>query len=413
LTFALIGAPLWVFSWRRVVASLEDPGERRSVLRLGFEYALALVGAVGALISLGNVLYQLLLIGLGKGLAADEWILSAREALISGVVFGGVWFFYGRVLGEEMRTFPEVSRRSGLRRLYTYTLALMGLVAILSGGYTVGTYIIEVVVAGAIGEGLRESFAGGLAALIIGLPLWIGIWRPINREVGEEGETGERANRSLVRKAYLYLAVFAGVMGVMWGASALVYQLLQTVLGSAQPPAGEDYAHSLKVLLLFAGLLVYHGQVLRSDQRRSAALLGKQHAAFPVLILDPGEGQFAQVLFQAIQRKSRDIPVASHAATQGAPGESLSPAKAVVLPTSLVARPPEALVSALLSRNQWTVGCGSVAPQMSWRNNPSRLLRWSSVWQRVGPYPLGRRSHQDSSRLRSLVDLCSSRCSLV
>jgi DMSO/TMAO reductase YedYZ heme-binding membrane subunit len=35
------------------------------------------------------------------------------------------------------------------------------------------------------------------------------------KEAAVEGEAGDRARRSLVRKVYLFLALFAGVLGVM------------------------------------------------------------------------------------------------------------------------------------------------------------------------------------------------------
>jgi hypothetical protein len=99
----------------------------------------------------------------------------------------------------------------------------------------------------------------------------------------------------------------------------------------------------LKVLVLFALLLAYHGQVLRQDRRLSVRSLARRHAQFPVLVLAPEEGDFAAQVVAALEREAKAMPVAVHTYTLGAPDESLSAARAVILPAELAARPSEAL----------------------------------------------------------------------
>jgi len=50
-----------------------------------------------------------------------------------------------------------------------------------------------------------------------------------------DGDTGDHARRSLVRKTYLYLVIFMAVVGGMVSGAILVYQALSAVLGQTRP----------------------------------------------------------------------------------------------------------------------------------------------------------------------------------
>jgi hypothetical protein len=147
----------------------------------------------------------------------------------------------------------------------------------------------------------------------------------------------------MVRKTYLYLAVFTSVIGIMVSAGILLYNLLSALLGD---PPQDFVAESLnmgKSLLLFTLLLIYHWQALRTDNRLANASLAVKHADFPVLILATEIGDFSESMVTALQREAPALPVAVHTTDSGAPDETLSEAQAVILPTQLVANPSEAI----------------------------------------------------------------------
>jgi hypothetical protein len=83
--------------------------------------------------------------------------------------------------------------------------------------------------------------------------------------------------------------------------------------------------------------------VLRSDSRRTERALARRRAQFPVLVLAPSQEGFAESLVAALEREAPGVPVAVHPIDQGAPDETFSAAKAVILPAELLAHPPEAL----------------------------------------------------------------------
>jgi hypothetical protein len=121
----------------------------------------------------------------------------------------------------------EVERAAMIRRLYTYLIAAIGL-----GMLAIGA-------AGAIGV-LGSQFMGMnthsngetaiyLALVIVGAPAWALAWWPAQRRLTDD----ER--RSLPRRAYLYLAILGGVIGVLVFGSAALYRLLNAVLAGDFP----------------------------------------------------------------------------------------------------------------------------------------------------------------------------------
>jgi hypothetical protein len=224
-------------------------------------------------------------------------------------------------------------------------MTLFGLAVVVLGVQLLLNGLLELVLPGGLEWelALMEEISFGLAALIVGLPVWILNWRPLAREAAAEGEAGDEARRSVIRRGYLYLVLFASVMGVMFTTGALIYQLLRALLGELEPDLLFQALEQLKTMLVFAGLLAYHAWVLRQDNRLIERLLARRRAQFPVLVLAPSQEGFAETLVAALEREAPGVPVAVHPIDQGAPDETFSAAKAVILPAELLARPAEAL----------------------------------------------------------------------
>ena len=348
LALILVGAPLWGINWWIILRSWGIPAERQSMLRWVLLMGITLFSSLYGLISLILVLQVVLMLLLG--MPSNEFLDRISIPLSIGIPAAIVWFYYRRVLRAEMLVSPqqtpeEVERRVGLRRIYDYLLALLVLAAAFIGLQVLLASLVELVVEGAAASvtGLREPFGGGLAALLVGLPLWVWVWRPLVREAAVEGEAGEQARRSLVRRGYLYLVLFASVLGVMFTAGPLIYQLLRLLLGQ---PAEDVLLQSLQLLvtlLLFCLLLAYHYWVLRADSRLTEGLLLRRRAQYPVLVLAPSEEGFAETLVAALEQEAPGIPVAVHPIEQGAPDETFSAARAVILPVDLLTTPGEAM----------------------------------------------------------------------
>jgi hypothetical protein len=262
-----------------------------------------------------------------------------------------VWIYYGRRLKQEA---SQSERQSEVGRVFRYLFAALGLTTAFIGIYRLLSTIVVLLVAPPVlgRQVMSDQMAAGLAAMVAGLPVWLFSWRPLAVEAMQEDEAGDRARRLLIRRAYLFLAIFAGVLGGMFSTAALLYQVLQAILGDPSADLLQRALQYLLLILLFAVLAGYHAAQLRSDARLAEQSLARRHQRYPVLILAPDEPastegeaaqQFTALMVAALQSQAPAIPVAVHSFSQGVPDESLAAVQAVILPSELVARPEEGI----------------------------------------------------------------------
>jgi hypothetical protein len=341
VVLALVGVPVWAVTWKTLQDSLAEPAERESLLRLGMLYLLSLAGVVTVLATGGTILDMLLRLLLGERTAFLNFVQKISGPLSVGIPFAGLWAYYGHWLGRAMAADPDAPRRAGLRRLYSYVLAAIGLGAAFTGLALLLAFVVDAAL-GRVGWGsaLRSQLAAALATLAVGLPLWLVTWRPMQAEALTQGDTGDHARRSVVRKVYLYLVMFASVVGGMITAVGLLTILLRAVFDQPQSDLARSALNMMATLFLFAGMGIYHGLTLGRDGRSASAALAAQHAAFSVLIFDPGEG-FGEELLAAILKATPTLPVTLQPA--GKPVPRGAAPKVVVLPSNLAFDPTEGL----------------------------------------------------------------------
>ena len=261
-----------------------------------------------------------------------------------------MWGYYGHRLRLDLGAIAEHPRQAELRRLYTYILSVFGLVSTIFGMQRLLSYIIvSVLSVPAIGGGLRQQLALALATLLVGAPLWWLNWTPNQIQAQQTGDDGDHARRSLVRKVYLYLALFAGVVAVMITAGQLFFQLFNRLLGNINSNFLQDSLDWLQSLLLFALWLAYHIRALRQDGRLAGQSLSARHALFPVLVLDTPDGLMSKEVAAALQQTAPAIPLTVHTLAQGDPGEQEAQACAVILPADLALQPSPGLQTWLAS----------------------------------------------------------------
>ncbi len=345
LALIIVGAPIWATMWTICQNALKEVDEQGSMLRLGVLYLLALSAVITVLTSAGILVYTFLRLALGESMDLREILLQIRNPVSIGVPFAAVWVYYGSWLGKDINAFPDPSRRAGLKRFYFYILSLIGLGTTFTGLSLLLSFLIDILTgSGAIwGDSLRPRLAGAIATLLVGLPLWLFTWRPMQAEALAAGDQGDHARRSLVRKVYLYLVIFAAVIGGMVSGVILVYLLLSALLTGTTP---DDFLstvlNTLQVLILFIAFLLYHLIALRRDGGRAADSLVTRHGRFPVIVFEKEGSGFGAFVNAALQKIVPGVPVAVQAVEQGIPPEAGS-TQAVVLPTALALDPPEAL----------------------------------------------------------------------
>ena len=352
VTLLLVGGPLLAFFWWQIQSSLSNPAEHRSLLRLVVLYLISLAGVIGVISALGGVLTSLLRWVLGEPNTLAEFLRENSGEMAAAIPLGVMWWYFGQILTREVAAMPDQPRREALRRLYHYILSLLGLVTLYIGVIILlGAAARLVFEDGARFTALRDDFSGGISGPLVGLPLWLVTWRKMQREAARLDDTGDRARRSVLRKAYLYLVLFLLVIGAMGYTGRTLFILIDAALSGAPANLAAEVSHMLLSLIFDAALMVYHWRVLRQDGRVAQQTIGNLHAAYPTLVLiDGGETEsgafqqtFADALTQNLAKVAPRLPVAVHSAQQSAPDETMLGAKALMLPARLVLEPPEAL----------------------------------------------------------------------
>ena len=369
LALTLVGTPLWVWAWKTVQDSLSEPAERESLLRLGLLYALSLGSVLTVLSSGGIILYLLLRLILGERILLPEFARLVSGPLSIGLPLAGVWAYFGKWLTQAITDTtgvahpmqepglprpvqepglprpvqePGLPRRGGMRRLYSYILSAIGLTAAFIGLRMVLAFVVDALLAGQAWAGsLRLSLAASLSTLGVGLPLWMLTWRPMQSQALASGDAGDHARRSLIRRIYLYLALFASVIGGMVSAGSLVYLLLKALLGGGFAGVLQGSLKALEIFALFVLLGVYHVLKLRQDGKATGLALTEKHAAFPTLIFDRENGTFGENMLAAIQKQTPKLPASIHLANQSF--AKTIPPQAILLPADLALNPPAPL----------------------------------------------------------------------
>jgi hypothetical protein len=312
LALLLVGTPVWVYSWRVIQNSLADPAEMGSTLRLGILYLLAVGGVITVITATWMVINTILGVLLGQDLSTAEVIQKIGGPVSIAVPLAIVWSYFGYWLNRHIEAAGDRVRQAGLKRLYNYILALIGLVVAFVGVATLLSFLIDMLTGYGIvfSDSMRNTLADSISSLVVGLPLWLVMWRPMQAEALSAGELGDHARRSLIRKAYLYLVLFASVIGGMATAVALVYNLLRALLtGNSGPNFVNNILNLVQLLFLFGVMLVYHLNVLRADGASTADSLAERQKGYPVLIVDSGDG-FVESVKAALLKFAPNAPVA-------------------------------------------------------------------------------------------------------
>ncbi len=339
---SLLGAAIWAYVWTLVQNSLIEEAERESYLRLGLLYLLSLVGAVTTLTAGGAILNNFLRLAFGVEAEWARFLSGLGSPLGVCVPAVLVWAYYGGWLTRTLKEIPEAPRRAGMRRLYFYILSAVGLTAAFLGLAFLVNLLLDLLFfpRSLMGHSAAVRLANALTYLLVGLPLWLAAWRQMQAEALAEGDSGDHARRSIVRKAYLYLAIFASVVGGMILAVAALTLLLRAALGVAQGELLRHLLTLLAVLLLFAGLGLYHGLALGWDGKLASRSLAAKYTDFPILIFDPGDG-FGADLLAAVQKAAPGLPAALQPLEK--PVEVSAAPRAVLLPSDAALNPPEGL----------------------------------------------------------------------
>jgi len=286
----IAGLLLWGFH-ARTIARNHLADDRHSTLR-ALQGFIAVAVAIGtALFGASQILYYALARVLGVsspgGVNAND-ILGALAAPASALlVYGIAWVLIRRRLARDAGT-QEADRQAGIRRLYTNLAALVSLGAWSVGAAGLLWVVAEQIEAPIIGVGAASwkdpaSLWGTL--LLVGAGVWIAHWRQAPWAADRQ---------SLSRRLYVWAALLASVLAVLGGGVGMLNSLLQQLF-SAHPTLKDtsnlDFGHYLAVIVVAAGVAVYHWRVLRADAAARPprpAIAPRAEAPPPLRTSEPG-----------------------------------------------------------------------------------------------------------------------------
>lgn len=366
LALLALGTPIWYFAWRVLQSALSDSAERDSYLRLSVLYILTLGSAIIVLSASGTFIYQILRELLSQEKSSwKDFIQEIGNPISLGLPFGLIWAYYGGWLTQQFNFDENLPRRAGKQRLYFYVLAFLGLAASFIAIDSLVDVVFDMLTGDASLRNFSSTVSGALAALIVGLPLWLRTWIPMQSQALQSSAIGDHARRSVIRRFYLYLVLFVSVIGGMIAAGIFIFILINSTLSGEFGKLGE-MSHPFQTLVLFAVLLLYHLFVLRKDTASKADVLEEKQAQFNVLIFDHN-GSFGEAVKAGFTKRAPKVPVAVVNANEKIAVELK--ANAIVLPASLAVNPPENAAVWIKSFNGTKLIVSDEAAGVLWMND--------------------------------------------
>jgi len=321
ITRLIIGVPLWLIFWRWAQQLFDRPSEeeRESALRKLYLYGAVFIGALSAVANATAILADIFRRILGLPPEGD-----IRIPLPIIIVMGVLWAYHAFVLRDDAEKTREAPRQAGVRRLYLYLVAAVGLSALLVGLSGDVSVIIRSLDKG-FGTELREQLSWFTSAIMAGLPVWIIPWRQVQNRALESGPAGTDARRSTVRKIYLYFFLFVATMTVLSSAVFIVFKVLSWFLGLDAPTLSE-LGHSIAFSMIAVGVWLYHGFILRSDHKLASQEQVTQLEGLRVAVVDVGDAHFGhgvvEVLKQEVPDLDLELIVLTQPSTEGLVGET-------------------------------------------------------------------------------------------
>lgn len=277
LVWAVGGAVIWWWHWVR---------ERAQALRDGFaSVALVVVGVLAAAaVALGGLGAALLVALRAAFDRSDPWrvLLEALPLAVAAAAVGGiVWLYHGRIAQE---------RSDAVRSAARLVEAGIGLIAAASGIGVVVNALLASITAPLAGDDARTLVLGGIAAIIVGAPIWWVAWQPL-RVAADAGTTARR----------VYLVAVFGVSAVVAIVALLVvgYRIFEVVLAGGGGGLIERIRAPFGLLLATALVASYHFTIWRHD-RDTAPAVARARMIDRVILVSAGDaGALAEAIASA------------------------------------------------------------------------------------------------------------------
>jgi hypothetical protein len=259
----LAGGLMWGFH-ARVIATRYIGEDLHSTLRAFEGFMAVAISIATALIGASQILYYALarLLGVSRpgGTSGNIWADAAGPGS-QLIVFGVAWFLIQRRLLRDSVS-QEADRQAGVRRLYTNLASLVSLAVWAAGAAGLLWNLFEQLEAPIIGVQAgdwKDPVSLWVTLLVVGAIVWVAHWR---------ASPWAADRQSLSRKLYVWAALLGSILAVLGGGVGMINALLQQLFSAhptVQATSNLDFGHYLAVIVVAAGVGVYHWRVLRAD----------------------------------------------------------------------------------------------------------------------------------------------------
>jgi Domain of unknown function (DUF5671) len=267
------------------------------MLRVVYLYLVLAVAAPTALITGGNLLYELLRRGFGNT-GSWSFLTDSLPPLLVGCA---VWAYHWIVVRRQASLVGTLApgNRAILwpRRLAIATLALGGLIAAvygLVGLLSVGIDLSLTTHAAAHGgEWWRDPFSAALAAAVLGITIWVPAWYLLQRAAEASPEVERRAWE---RRWLLGAIVMGGALLAIGFISATLYQVFRGILQTTDANTLSDGLRYGAATAVTTAIVAYYFSIFRRERRPRAAASASLRVA---ALVAPGEEEHLVALNRA------------------------------------------------------------------------------------------------------------------
>ena len=282
------GLAAWALAWRWSTAwfprdASADP-ERRSTLRKVYLYLAIAVAVTWSVWNAGQILHEVLRAALPAAERVAGWWGVARDLgdnIATLLVFGAAWGYHAAVTRREAALAGEWREQASIRWLYEHLVALVGLVTLAVGASGTLSTLLDLLVQTGVARPAgwwQDRLSLFVTLIVVGLPLWVWHWGRLQREAAAE----PAARQATVRRISFFVAFGLGMLTLLIGGAATLYQVLQALLGVPWTAGNTtDLLVAGSTVAVTALLLVYHLRLFRAD----AAARTPEVAAGPLTAL--------------------------------------------------------------------------------------------------------------------------------
>ena len=184
---------------------------------------------------------------------------TAGESVVALLVLTGMlWYFNAQRLHLAAQFADDVFF-CGVQRLAALLLAFLSFSVALSASASLLGWLLFELSPQPAGVMFAALPSGEVAALLTGMGAWLLAWRFAQRQFAG-GAIAEL--QSVVRKLYLYVLLFAGMLTTVTNLALVLGGALRALLGL---PAAGDWQPLAAAVIVFGFVWAYHAAVLRAD----------------------------------------------------------------------------------------------------------------------------------------------------